>query len=149
LTTTRPQILIYDHNNLLIDSDTAIADTDTLEVSVTPVTDHVYTIWLYGRDSAAGALTTFSSLKINGVDAVINDKGEIYPVLIGSKVINEYYSYPLPLYSHMIVNHKIESEIIVTNQFNSHPIPIILSQVVSYLQIKSRVIINHQISSQI
>jgi len=80
-TTSRPEIRIYDQDNTLIDSDVATSDSDTLSVSITPDHDYVYRVWLYATDSTSGAYTEFSNLKINNVDATINDNGEIYPVI--------------------------------------------------------------------
>jgi len=80
-TSIRPKLAIYDQDGNEIDSDTAISDEDTLSVSVTPEYDYVYRVWLYATDSTAGASTTFSNIQINGVDGIINDNGEIYPVI--------------------------------------------------------------------
>ncbi len=88
-TSTRPQLLIYDQDGNLIDSDTATADSDTLTVSVTPSHDYVYRVWLYATDSTAGASTTFSNIMIDYIRAIINENGEIYPVIFRTGRIQE------------------------------------------------------------
>ena len=80
-TTDRPELRIYDQDGVLVTSDSAIADSDSLTVTVTPESNMVYTVWLRATDSTAGASTTFSNIQINDVQGVINSQGEIYPVI--------------------------------------------------------------------